>query len=124
MLVYLLDELYGVLMGHAQIAQFAQQLPQILLQIFPAGGVCVRRAADEAALSGYGINVSLLFQLVVGPLDGVGVDGQLGGHRPDGGQLLVLRHGAGDDHPPQSVLDLLINGTGVPIIQCQHIGLV
>ena len=79
MLVYLLDELYGVLMGHAQIAQFAQQLPQILLQIFPAGGVCVRRAADEAALSGYGINVSLLLQLVVGPLDGVGIDGQLGG---------------------------------------------
>ena len=39
------------------------------------------------------------------------------GHGADGGELLPRLQGAGDDHPPQTVLDLPVDGPGVAVVQ-------
>ena len=40
------------------------------------------RIGGEASLAGDRVDVSLALQLVISSLDGIGIDGQLGGQRP------------------------------------------
>ena len=45
---------------------------------------------------------------------------RLGGQCPNGGQFLVRSQGTGDDQLSQSVFDLLVDGTGIPVVQADH----
>ena len=70
----------------------------------------------KTALAVDRIDIPFPFQLVIGPLNRVGVDGELRGQRPDRRQLLTRRHGACDDQFFQAILDLLIDGAGIAIV--------
>ena len=89
--------------------------------ILPAARHVLGRAlGHKAALAGDGDHIALLLQLAIGPGDGVGVDGQLRGQGPDAGQLFPGLQHPGDHELPKAVLDLLVDGPGVPIVQMDH----
>ena len=79
-----------------------------------------RCSADEAALSRHRSDPSPHFQLPVGPLDGVGVDGQCRGQFPDAGQLIPGLQDAGGDLLTQTVHDLGVYWPGIPVIKMYH----
>ena len=68
----------------------------------------------EGALPRHGVQIALRLQGLVGPLNGVGVDGQAAGQGPHRGQLLPLLNGPGDHQAAQAVPHLLIDGPGRP----------
>ena len=76
--------------------------------------------ADKAALPRHGGNPTLYFQLPVGPLDGIGVDGQLHRQLPHTGELIPFLQNPGRNLVTDPVGDLGINGSNIPIIQVQH----
>ena len=50
-----------------------------------------RSTADEAALAGHGDDPPFRFQLAVGTLDGIGIDGKPACQLPDTGELIPFR---------------------------------
>ena len=115
-----MNKSHKLFLADAEIPQLRQKLPGLLPELLPAGRVGVRVPGGEAALAGDGINVALSLQLVIGPLDGVGIDGQLRRQGPDRRKFLVGADGSGDDQLAEPVLDLLVDGAGVPVIEADH----
>ena len=74
----------------------------------------------KAALARHRVDIALLLQRLISPLDGVRIDGQRRGQLPHRGQLIPRRNGPRHHQPAQSVPHLLIDGPGVPIVQIQH----
>lgn len=89
----------------------------MVLHLPAADQILLLSLRHEGTPACHGVDVALHLQLGIGPLDGVGVDGQIHGKAPNRRQLFPRCQHAGDHQPPQAVLHLLINGTGVPIIQ-------
>ena len=62
------------------------------------------------------IEVALSFQCLIGPLDGIGIDGQRGRQCPHGRQLLPRLDGPRHHQVAQAVLHLFIDGPCVTVI--------
>ena len=75
---------------------------------------------DERALTGHGQDIAVRLQLAVGPLDGVGVDGELSRQLAHGRQPAPRRQHAGQHETAQLRLDLLIDRARVPVVDGDH----
>ena len=108
---------HKLFLADAEIFKLRQKLPGLFKELLPADRSGARLPGGEASLAGDGVDVALPLQLVVGPLDGVGVDGQLRRQGPDRGELFVRPDGPGDNQLAQPILDLLVDRPGVPVVE-------
>ena len=120
-----LEAIYGVQfnfgIGKAELVQLRGGLEQGCAGGVDFGGVGrVLRRHGKAALAGYGHTVALGLQLVIGALDGIGIDGKLARKGAHGGEFLPARDAAGDDELAQTVAHLLVNWAGIAIVQNNH----
>ena len=76
--------------------------------------------ADKAALSRYGDDPAFRFELPVGTLDGVGIDGEILRQFTDAGELVAGLQNARGDLLAEAVYDLRVNRPGIPLIQMYH----
>ena len=81
---------------------------QLAAHVLPERRVAL--VADEAALAGDGLDDALALELGVGLGDGVAVDAQLLGQRPDAGKRLARLHRAGRGGDLHLVHELQVDG--------------
>ena len=114
-------ELQKLLAGHAEVPQLLQNGLQLAGQLGLAGGILGVSLRHKASLTCDGHHIALGFQLGVGTLDGVWVDGQLAGQLPDRGKPVTGLQNAGEDLLPEAVNDLGVNRPGIPVVQVDHV---